>query len=64
MFNDKLQPIYDGKVLVNQTALENPVVQSALNDPVLIAVLDEMALRDFKDRPRPNAGTWYISDRH
>jgi len=37
---------------------------SALNDPVLIAVLDEMALRDFKDRPRPNAGTWYISDRH
>ena len=55
MFNQKLQPIYDGKVLVNE---------SALNDPVLIAVLDEMALRDFKDRPRPNAGTWYISDRH
>ena len=55
MFNEKLQPIYDGKVLVNE---------SALNDPVLIAVLDEMALRDFKDRPRPNAGTWYISDRH
>jgi len=22
MFNDKLQPIYDGKVLVNQSALE------------------------------------------
>ena len=30
MFNDKLQPIYDGKVLVNQSALENPVVQAAL----------------------------------
>ena len=27
-------------------------------------LLDEMALRDFKDRPRPNEGTWYISDRH
>ena len=25
--------------------------ESALNDPVLIAVLDEMALRDFKDYP-------------
>jgi len=30
MFNEKLQPIYDGKVLVNQSALENPVVQSVL----------------------------------
>ena len=55
MFNEKLQPMYQGRVLMNE---------SALNDPVLIAVLDEMALRDFNDRPRPNAGTWYISDRH
>ena len=55
MFNEKLQPMYQGRVLMNE---------SALNDPVLIAVLDEMALRDFKDRPQPNAGTLYISDRH
>jgi len=55
MFNDKLQPIYDGKVLVNQSALENPVVQ---------AVLKEMSLRNFEPLPQPNAGTWYISDRH
>ena len=55
MFNDKLQPIYDGKVLVNQSALENPVVQ---------AVLKEMSLRNFEPMPQPNAGTWYISDRH
>ena len=55
MFNEKLQPIYDGRVLANQ---------SAMNDPAIIAVLDEMALRNFKDRPQPNAGTWYISDRH
>ena len=55
MFNEKLQPIYDGRVLANK---------SAMNDPVVQAVLKEMALRDFKDRPQPNAGTWYISDRH
>ena len=30
MFNDKLHPIYDGKVLVNQSAMDNPIVQSAL----------------------------------
>ena len=39
MFNDKLQPIYDGKVLVNQSAMDNPVVQS---------VLKEMSLRNFE----------------
>ena len=55
MFNEKLQPIYDGKVLVNQSALENPVVQ---------AVLKEMSLRNFEPMPQPLAGTWYISARH
>ena len=55
MFDNTLRPYYQGRVLMNDTAL---------NDPVLIAVLDEMALGDFKDRPRPNEGTWYISDRH
>ena len=39
MFDNKLQPIYEGKVLVNQSALENPVVQ---------AVLKEMSLRNFE----------------
>ena len=55
MFNNKLQPIYDGKVLVNQSAMDNPVVQS---------VLKEMSLRNFQPQPQPLAGTWYISDRH
>ena len=55
MFDNQLRPYYQGRVLMND---------SALNDPALIAVLDEMALRDFKDSPRPNEGTWYISDRH
>ena len=39
MFNNKLQPLYDGKVLANQTAMDNPVVQS---------VLKEMSLRNFE----------------
>ena len=55
MFNDKLQPIYEGKVLVNQSALENPVVQS---------VLKEMSLRNFEPQRINNYGVWYISDRH
>ena len=55
MFDNKLQPIYDGKVLVNQTAMDNPVVQ---------AVLKEMSLRNFQPQPQPLEGTWYISDRH
>ena len=55
MFNEKLQPIYDGKVLVNQSAMDNPVVQ---------AVLKEMSLSAFQPLPQPTAGTWYISDRH
>ena len=55
MFNNKLQPIYNGKVLVNQSAMNDPVVQS---------VLKEMSLRNFEPMPQPLAGTWNISDRH
>ena len=54
MFNNKLQPLYDGKVLANKTAMNDPVVQ---------AVLKEMSLRDFQPLPKPLGGTWYISDR-
>ena len=55
MFNNKLQPIYDGKVLVNQTALDNPVVQAALK---------EMSKRNFEPQEINRYGVWYISDRH
>ena len=55
MFDNKLQPIYDGKVLVNK---------SAMKDPVLMAVLADMAKRDFEPLPTPTGGRWYISDRH
>ena len=54
MFNDKLQPIYDGKVLVNQSALDNPVVQAALA---------EMSKRNFEPQEINRYGVWYISDR-
>jgi hypothetical protein len=55
MFNNKLQPLYDGKVLANQTAMDNPVVQS---------VLKEMSLRNFEPQRLNAYGVWYISDRH
>ena len=54
MFDNTLKPYYQGRVLMND---------NAVNDPVLIAVLDEMALRDFKSLEAP-IGRWYISDRH
>ena len=54
MFDNTLKPYYQGRVLMND---------NAANDPVLIAVLDEMALRDFKPLEAPT-GRWYISDRH
>ena len=55
MFDKQLKPIYDGRVLVNESALENPVVQS---------VLKEMSLRNFEPQRINNYGIWYISDRH
>ena len=57
MYNEKLQPIYDGKVLVNQSAMDNPVVQS---------VLKEMSLRNFEPQ-RLNAygyGTFQTGTNH
>ena len=55
MFNNKLQPIYNGRVLVNE---------SALNDPIVQAVLKEMSLRNFEPQRLNAYGVWYISDRH
>ena len=55
MFNDKLQPIYNGRVLVNQSAMDNPIVQSALL---------EMSKRNFEPQRINKYGVWYISDRH
>ena len=55
MFNKNLQPIYNGRVLVNG---------SAMNDPAIVAALKEMSLRNFEPQRINNYGVWYISDRH
>ena len=55
MFNKDLTPMYDGKVLMNQSAMKDPAVQAALA---------EMAKRNFAPLPTPNEGVWNISDRH
>ena len=55
MFDRNLKPIYDGKVLVNQ---------SAMNDPIVQAALKEMSKRNFEPQEINRYGVWYISDRH
>ena len=55
MFDKNLKPIYDGKVLVNQ---------SAMNDPIVQAALKEMSKRNFEPQEINNHGVCYISDRH
>ena len=54
MFDRNLKPIYNGRVLVNG---------SAMNDPIVQAALKEMSLRNFEPLPTPNEGVWNISDR-
>tara|TARA_B100000212_G_scaffold250840_1_gene191986 strand:+ start:276 stop:437 length:162 start_codon:yes stop_codon:yes gene_type:complete len=51
----KLKSYYNGAVLMNDTAA---------NDPVVKAALDAMAKRNFQALKAPTGGTWYISDRH
>ena len=53
--NKKLTPYYNGAVLMNETAANDPVVRMAL---------DAMAKRQFQALEVPTGGTWYISDRH
>ena len=49
-----LKSYYNGAVLMNETAA---------NDPVVKAALDAMASRNFETLSAP-VGRWYISDRH
>ena len=56
MNSDKtLHTYYQGRVLANE---------SAMSDPVVKAVVKDLEARNFEPLPRPNEGTWYISDRH
>jgi len=52
MTNDVLKSYYQGRVLANDRAI---------NDPIVIAVLDDLALRNFEPLPTLE-GTWNISD--
>ena len=47
-----LQSYYQGRVLANE---------SAMNDPIVVEVLDDLALRNFEPLPQPE-GVWNISD--
>ena len=55
MFNKDLTPMYNGRVLMNKTAMQDPVVK---------ATLDAMAKRNFEPQRLNAYGVWYISDRH
>ena len=55
MFNSDLTPMYEGKVLMNKTAMQDPVVK---------ATLDAMAKRNFEPQRLNAYGVWYLSDRH
>ena len=48
-----LKSYYQGRVLANDRAM---------SDPIVIAVLDDLALRNFEPLPTPNDGRWNISD--
>tara|TARA_Y100000768_G_scaffold149102_1_gene111311 strand:+ start:30 stop:191 length:162 start_codon:yes stop_codon:yes gene_type:complete len=49
---EQLKSYYQGRVLANE---------SAMNDPIVVAVLDDLALRNFEPLPQPE-GVWNISD--
>ena len=50
-----LQPYYDGRVLANETAMDDPVVRS---------VLDDLEKRNFVFHSSTGVQRWNISDRH
>ena len=55
MFDKQLKPYYQGRVLANE---------SAMNDPIVQATLKEMSKRNFEPQEINRYGVWYISDRH
>ena len=50
-----LQPYYDGRVLANE---------SAMNDPVVVSVLNDLEKRQFTFHTTTGMKSWNISDRH
>ena len=55
LVSKQLQPYYDGRVLANETAMDDPVVVSVLND---------LEKRNFTFHTTTGIQRWNISDRH
>ena len=50
-----LQPYYDGRVLANE---------SAMDDPTVVSVLNDLEKRNFTFHTTTGIQRWNISDRH
>ena len=55
MTNNKLKPMFNGAVLMNETAIQ---------DKAVMAALTAMSKRKFQPQRLNPYGVWYISDRH
>ena len=55
LISKKLQSYYDGVVLANSTAMD---------DPIVVSVLDDLKKREFTFHTTTGIQTWNISDRH
>ena len=55
MTNNKLKPMFNGAVLMNETAIK---------DKAVMAALTAMSKRNFEPQRLNAYGVWYISDRH
>ena len=55
MTNNKLKPMFNGAVLMNETAMQDKAVMNALT---------AMSKRNFEPQRLNAYGVWYISDRH
>ena len=55
LISKKLQPYYDGRVLANSTAMD---------DPTVVSVLEDLNKREFTFHSTTGIQTWNISDRH
>ena len=55
LISKKLQSYYDGVVLANSTAMD---------DPTVVSVLEDLNKRQFTFHTTTGIQTWNISDRH
>ena len=55
LISKKLQSYYDGAVLANSTAMD---------DPTVVSVLEDLNKREFTFHTTTGIQTWNISDRH